>query len=271
MFNTIESSTQNANGVDLYYFSCGPNKWYWCAGEIEQTWRGKVYEPLAISNNGIRQDSDASNNETVITLPSETELAQMIFADPPSIPVRMIMRRRHFGSDDAPINMIAELTNFGRAANPLLATLTFKMLTASYKQSGARMAWAEQCQHALYDKNCRVKPQDYSETIEITGIKGNRIRSPDLKHIRDGKLSNGYIEWVNDWGITQRRSIETNGNDRMTLFGKLTGLSIGMVVTAYPGCARTTKVCENTFNNLANYGGAPFLSGKSPFQGDPIW
>lgn len=271
MFNSLESSTEDGNSIELYRFTCGPNVWEWCSGDKPQTWRGKTYAPYQISNSGFVQSGDASNDETTITLPSNNSMCEMLFQDPPSIPLRMIVRKKHKGTSDAPIIMIAELGSFGRDENAAISHLTFAMLTGSFKRSGARMAWSRQCQHALYDRNCRVDPEDHKFFIEIGDMRGNRIESNDLKPHKAGKFDNGYVEWVNDWGITQRRAVDNNGGKYMTLYGRLGGLYPGMTIAVYRGCARTTKVCDQTFNNLPNYGGVNFLAGKSPFTGDPTW
>lgn len=271
MFNSRESSTEQGNSIELYKFTCGPNTWQWCNGDKQVTWRGKTYTPIAISNGGMTQSGDASNDETVVTLPSSTGLVEMLFADVPSIPVTMIMRKKHFDSTDAPIVMIAELANFGRDENADMAKLTFGILTGTFNRSGARMAWSRQCQHALYDRNCKVNPNDHKFMIEIDKIRGNRIESSDLKMHKAGKFDNGYIEWTNTYGITQRRAVDNNGGIYMTLYGRLGGLAEGMTIAVYRGCERTTKVCDNIFNNLPNYGGVNFMSGKSPFEGDPTW
>jgi uncharacterized phage protein (TIGR02218 family) len=270
MFNTLESSTQDANGVDLYQFRCGPNTWEYTAGEEPQAWRGKTYVPLAISNNGVRQSGDASNNETMITLPKSTVICQMLVEDIPSVPVNVIVRRKHFGSTDAPIFVIAELASFNRAEADMME-LSFQMMSATFKRTGARMAWSRQCQHALYDQGCKVDRTLYDALITVQAVGNGRIGSNDIGIYPKGYFDNGFIEWVNSYGITQRRAIEKNSGTEMTLLGRIDMISLGMVVTAYPGCARTTRICNDKFDNIPNYGGVNFLPGKSPFQGDPIW
>lgn len=270
MFNTVESSTQDANGVDLYQFRCGLNSWEFCSGEEPQIWRGKTYQPIAISNNGVRQSGDASNNETTIILPISVVVAQMLVEDIPSKPLSVIVRRKHFGSADAPIFIIADLYSFTRAEAEMLE-MNFLMISASFKRSGARMSWSRQCQHALYDRNCRVKRDDYDAPITVQYVGDGRIGSNDLNAYPKGYFDNGYIEWTNSYGITQRRAIEKNSKTEMTIMGRIDMIEVGMVLTAYPGCARTTKVCQQKFDNLPNYGGINFMPGKSPFQGDPIW
>lgn len=271
MFNTLESSTESANGVDLYEFRCGNHApWLWCAGEEEQTWRGKIYTPLVISNSGVRQSGDVDNNETKIILPVSTELCQMLIEDVPSAPVSVIVRRKHYGSTDAPVFIIAELYSFNRIEADMME-LNVQMLAASFKRSGARMTWSRQCQHALYDRNCRVDRNLYDGTITVNLVDNGKIYSNDLSIYGKNYLDNGYVEWVNSYGITQRRMIDKNSGNSMSVIGRIDMITLGMVLTVYPGCDRTTKDCQNKFDNLVNYGGVPFLPGKSPFQGDPIW
>lgn len=53
-------------------------------------------------------------------------------------------------------------------------------------------------------------------------------------------------------------------------FGDTSEIHPGMIITVYPGCQRTIAACE-TFSNLDNYGGFPFMPGKSPFDGTPFF
>ena len=39
-----------------------------------------------------------------------------------------------------------------------------------------------------------------------------------------------------------------------------------VAVTVYPGCAKNFTTCKNKFNNLLNYGGAPWLPPKNVFR-----
>lgn len=271
MFNSIEASNQDATPIELYQFRCGPNTWEYCSGERDQVWQGKTYDAIAISNEGVTQSGDAEENSVTVNLPDHLPMMSMLFSDPPTIPLRCICRHRHGNSNpSAPIHFIAELRTYGRR-EAKMAVITLQPLSATFKRSGSRMSWGRQCPHALYDRNCRVKPTDYQTSFTIDAVSRGRISSAQLAALSSGYLDNGYIEWTNGYGITQRRSIETHRKTDLRLFGRLSGLEVGMSVKAYPGCARTSNDCDNKFNNINNYGGVPQLSGKSPFQGDPIW
>lgn len=73
--------------------------------------------------------------------------------------------------------------------------------------------------------------------------------------------------------------LETNDGARMivghtginiTLVSPMPSLVPGQAVRLYAGCDHSTTVCKNRFDNLANYGGFPWIPGKNPFTGDAI-
>lgn len=273
MYDAAEESNQDGLPIELYEFRAGnlPEPWRYCSGVRDQVWRGKTYEAIAISNDGITQTGEADNNQTVITLPDSLPLMQMFFDDPPTQPVRVIIRNRHGGtSPSAPIHLIAEVLSFGRR-DAHMAALTVQQLTATFKRSGARMSWSRQCPHALYDKNCRVDKNDFKVDLTVSAVERGSIYSDHLNAVTNGYLDNGFIQWTNSHGIVQTRAIEHNRANRMTMFGRISGIYPGMVLSAFPGCSRTSRYCDEVFDNIDNYGGVPQMSGKSPFQGDPIW
>ncbi|UJB18766.1 MULTISPECIES: phage BR0599 family protein [Lysobacter] len=67
------------------------------------------------------------------------------------------------------------------------------------------------------------------------------------------------------------RGIRSHVGERLVLLGAGDGLRIGQAIIAYPGCGRSMAICHGKFNNAPNYGGAPGLPGKSPFDGTPIY
>jgi hypothetical protein len=57
----------------------------------------------------------------------------------------------------------------------------------------------------------------------------------------------------------------------ITLFSFPVGLASGAEVRAYAGCNRTLDECKTRFDNVANFGGMPFIPTKNPFGSDPLY
>lgn len=271
MFNRRENSTQDSNSVELYFFKCGANKWRFNGGERTITYKGHDYLPAVIHNSGVTQSGDPTSDDLQVFLPTDNTLVTMLVEDRPSVEVQIIIRRKHFGDNDAPIDWIGTLTSFGRTENAREYKLTCQVESASFNRLNARMSWSRQCQHALYDRNCTVDKNDFDVTFDITKLDKDGIHGDDFDGHGAGYFNNGFIEWTNTYNIIQRRAIETNSRHELVIMGGTRGLEVGMTIKAFPGCRRNTKDCDEKFDNLPNYGGFAQLIGNSPFKGDPIF
>ena len=48
-------------------------------------------------------------------------------------------------------------------------------------------------------------------------------------------------------------------------------ISVGTLITVYPGCDGQVKTCRDKFNNVLNFGGIPHMPNKSPYDGSRIF
>lgn len=271
MFARNENSTQDSNSSELFFIKAGPNAWRFNSSEKKITYKNQIYLPANISTNGIAQSGDATDDNVEIMLPVDNTLVTMLVEDRPSVEVKIVIRRKHEGDNDAPIHWIGTLSAYGRTENPLEYKLVAEVMAASFNRNVARMAWSRQCQYALYDRNCSVDMNAHDVNVHIDSLDSTTIKSSDLQGIKAGHFSNGFIQWTNSYDLIQRRSIENNSRRFLTIIGNTSGLVEGMTVKAFPGCARNTFDCDEKFNNLPNYGGFAQMAGKSPYVGEPLW
>ncbi len=66
-------------------------------------------------------------------------------------------------------------------------------------------------------------------------------------------------------GTLEQRFLEDQSGEVLTIFGLVTGLAVGDTIGLYPGCAHIPDICDEKFDNLANYGGFDKMPGKTPF------
>lgn len=269
-FTEKERSNFEGNTVALYEFTVGAKAWYYTSDVEDQVVRGKTYLAVGASDGGTTQSGEAENDDVTITLPRNVDFARMFTGTPPSEEIWATIRRRQRDDDDAPIHWIGTVSS-AKEVGFTKVEIVCQMLTATFNRNGLRLAWGRQCPHALYDRNCRVNKAAFAIAIQVTGLTGNTVRSPALGTLPGGWLSNGFFEWEIEPGLMDRRPIENHTGSVFAVLGTTDGLNVGDWITVYPGCARTTSHCLDKFNNLSNYGGVPYLPGKSPFDGDPVF
>lgn len=275
-FDTFEESAHDGVPTSLYELRSGGVVWAYTSGERPHTlFPGTpdelVFVPAAISDGGYTQSGDIVNDDLTITAQKTLPFVELFKATPPSEEVYLTVRRINRGdSDDAPVTWIGTVTNV-KIVSATSAEIVCWMLTSSFNRNGLRLAWSRGCPHALYDIGCKVNKADYALSIEIESLTGATITSAGLAPLDDNYLTGGFFEWVTDVGLVERRPIESQADGVLSVLGTTDGLAVGDWITVYPGCERTSLVCESKFNNLLNYGGFPHMPGKSPFDGDPVF
>ncbi len=269
-FDSKERSSYDGAPTTLYEFSLGDTYWRYAASENDVVLGGVTYTALAITHDGYSSSGNPDTDEMTVRIEAQADVTDLYLGTPPSDPVQLKVRTLHRGDTEAPVVWAGTIKS-GRQVSAAEFSFTCNSLLATLNRNGLRLSWGRGCPHALYDRSCRVDPDDYAVSILINSLSGNTITSTAIALLGDDYLSGGFLSFVGPHGATERRAIKSHRGTSFSLLGSADGLSSGMWVMVYPGCNRITSTCETKFNNLANYGGFPHLPTKSPFDGDPIF
>lgn len=269
-FDFQERSNHDGAPIGLYAVSVGHLTWFYNSSDADVVHDSVLYKSCPISDTGFVQSGDTANDEFTVTLPENEPVVEIYQGTPPSAPGRIIMRTKHVGDRDAPIMWVGAIVSVKRVL-PAQGVISCQPATGSFNRAGLRLAWSRGCPHALYDSQCRVNPEAFRTTAIIRAMTGDAIVADAFGANGDDWLSGGFVKWVRPNGLTEFRPIELHKGLTCYMLGTTDGMSVGMQLSVYPGCARTSNACLYKFNNLANYGGFPFLPGKSPFTSDPIF
>lgn len=265
-----ETSVAAGAPVRLYEFQRGIFRWRYTNADRRITWQTLDFDPVAISDDGIRETGEATADALTITVPHDLPVAKLFRGAPPADDISLLIRDMHYGDSEALVSYIGDVEGV-RWPTPQQARITCQSLAASMRRAGLRLTYERACAHALYDRNCRVNRDLFAIAATVQSMDGATISSGTFDAQPDGWFDGGYVEWSIGSGETDRRGIERHVGAALTLLGGTYGLSAGQNVIAYPGCLRTAAVCNAKFTNLVNYGGFPHLPGKSPFDGDPVF
>ncbi len=99
----------------------------------------------------------------------------------------------------------------------------------------------------------------------VLAVTGTTLRVAAAATQPDGYFVAGLVSTLDG-----QRMIVGQAGDALTLIAPLPILAAGMSVELFAGCDHATATCQARFNNLAHYGGFPFIPGKNPFAGDAI-
>lgn len=269
-FSDLETSLQNGQPVRLYMFQRGPLKWGFTSADRAISHLSVNFKSIegGISDDGIRQTEDTPSDTLRITTSAEMDVAKMFRHISPSQTVTLTIFDLHYG-DDGYLVVWTGIVVGVKFPNDFTATLECKTLDATMEQTGLRQTWTKICPYQLYSPSCGVQRNLFRVDATISALDAVSINVPLASAKPNNWYSGGYVEWTSQYG-TEQRGIELHQGAVLHLYGGTYGLSEAMNVAIYAGCDRLFATCNTKFQNTPNYGGAPHMPGKSPFDGTPI-
>ena len=121
----------------------------------------------------------------------------------------------------------------------------------------------EQSQFRVATSVAAVQRSKKAIDITATMFNGNPITA---KTFENGKLvelnGDGGVE--NEIWIVSTEVLPASAGVRFRLLFMPTTLQVGTSIKLYVGCDRTIGVCQDTFGNLPNFGGMPYIPKKNP-------
>jgi uncharacterized phage protein (TIGR02218 family) len=271
-YDSIETSTYNGSDSRLYRFQLGNKVWLYTNADSNILYGTDNYLAIAINDEGLKQKSEVITDAFNINVVSSIPLVTLFNGTAPSMQISVQVRQIQQGDTEAPLMWVGYLSSV-KYKDDISSTLVCNTNTAYLNRQGVRLSYTRACPHALYDQDCQLNMNDWVETITIRDLGGNGFNFDVVTpgpQTYDGRFTNGFIQWNPDPDYTERRAILVHNGQQIILLNQTDGLANGMTVMAYPGCQRVPNNCH-LFNNIANYGGFPFMPGKSPFDGDPVF
>lgn len=270
-FADQETSLQNGQPVRLYQFQRGSLKWGYTNTDRHIQHQNITFRSIlgGISDDGIRQTEDAQSDMLTLSVPASLDIAQMYRIVAPTQTVQVTVFDLHYGDDGFLVVWMGQVAGV-KFKSLVQADIQCQNLSASLERTGLRKVWSRKCPHQIYDNACRVARADFRVDGVINALDAVSISIAVADTQDDGWFAGGYIEWTSQWGLEQR-GIEKHVGEVLHIYGGTFGLANGQGLAIYAGCDRLFATCQDKFNNRENYGGAPHMPGKSPFDGTPVF
>lgn len=269
-FEYDETSIEDGRPIRLYRFSLNGNFWFYTNADADIEKAEQTWVAVPITDNGINQTGEASSDAMEVTTTTAIVPSQLYMSFPPARPIQVAIFEAHEDSEDIRATYVGEVTGHN-VPQPGTSVFTVETISATMAREGLRLGWQRNCPYALYDPvTCKVNKDAYGIEAVVDSVVDNIVNVSELDGEDAGRFDGGFVEWFDIVRGIERRGIEQQVGGALTMFGTADGIVEGMSVIAYPGCPRTTDGCS-TFNNLPNYGGAPGMQGKSPFDGTPVF
>lgn len=269
-FDTYEGSIEDGRPIYLYRFSLNDKVWRYTSADATIIRGGFVYTAIAISDEGLNQTGEAASDALRISMSTKAVPAQLYMSYPPARPVQVAILQTHEGDEDVIAIYQGEITQMNVPV-PGTALATCETLSSTMQREGLRLGWQRGCPYALYDPvTCKLDKTAFGVAANVLAVSENVVAINVDPMGLSRSLSGGFIEWTDPVRGIERRGIEAHGTNAIAMFGTADGITPGLAITMYPGCARNTDACAS-FNNLQHYGGVPSFQGVSPFDGNPVF
>ena len=276
MFSEFETSIDGGRPVYLYRFLLGPNTWRYTSADADITAGGFTWEAAAISDLGISQTGESAQDALTIQMDSQLPPALAFRGAPPTSTMQVTIFRTHEGDVDGQViaAYVGEVSSVN-TPTPNLAIITCETIAATMRRAGLRLGWQRTCPYVLYDPlTCKVNKLTYEVlgTVDSISTSGVVVVS-EMAAYPAGYFSGGLISWSDPIKGNETRTIEKHMDSPaggFVILGTAEGITVGLSVKIYPGCARSMGACI-AFSNLPNYGGIPHLPGVTPFGDTPTF
>lgn len=267
-YSTQETGYQSGSPVELYEFRYGAAFYRYTSADADQTADSKTYLAAPITRAALELTQEVAKSAPRITIDASLEVVGLFKDGMPADFVTLTIRRFHRG--DAELITVWAGRVLSVSWSGSLATLHCESVFTSVKRTGLRRLYQKQCPHVLYSAACGLSSASFRATKQVTGVSGPVITLSNITEAASYFVG-GYLEFENQAGYIERRSISAQSATSVTLTYQISGLAAGASVNLYPGCDHTLTTCNAKFSNALNYGGFPYIPTKNPFGGTTVY
>jgi len=262
-----EYSPTSGLPIEGFEFAAPNNVFYrYTSSEVDRTINGLAFTTIAIERSAVKSGTHEDDNlDLQISMPVSTPLIQKYAFNvaPPSL--TLTLYRYHLGTSSATDWIIlwkGQVTSFTVAGR--VATLRVPGVFASFLSGTIpNRFYQAQCGHVLFDSRCKVNVALSQSTTTVASITDDRTIVVVNDGFADGICIAG--EMINNVTL-ERRTVVNNVANVITLAYPFSTITVSDSVELRAGCLHSAAYCKNTFNNIVNFGGFPYIPNNNPFR-----
>lgn len=260
--------------VETFQVAYDFNRWLYTSSDEDLYVAPVTYRAVPITRSEVKISTNDATGSFTARFPLDSEFLDLFRVSPPSGIVSLLCKRVDGDNPENPAS--TEIIFKGKITNVQWeldgAEITCESSSQTIKRMGLRRHYQYSCPHMLYGGKCLADRSNF-ETIgsasNVTGVGLDMVAAIGLP---DDYFAGGYIEYAHiSLATTERITVASSTGVTITLFSFPVGLASGAEVRAYAGCNRTLDECKTRFDNVANFGGMPFIPTKNPFGSDPLY
>lgn len=281
-YDTFERSQYAGRPVELYTFQIQGVVYRFVRGAEGVNVGGNDFEPAQISSTEVRDTAERAKNNVTIRfdfmrdptatrMPTTQALGRLWHPYVPSSPVFVTIQQIQHDDPDQQLRNVWT----GRAGQPKMSKTGIELVCVPTRAE--RKAWVGRprrlqraCPLAVYSQGngmCNLPMADWAVELTVDDVTGLTVTADEVARSDGISWDGGMVQWTDDAGVVQTRTIKSSAGLSITLDYGAAGLAGVVSMTAWPGCPGNWSACEARANT-DNYGGCFYMPGKDPFDGN---
>ncbi len=265
-FDTYEASQEQGQPVEVYEIALGGDVYRYTSDVADVVLGGHTYEATPISRGRIVVGKEEQTSDRIeVTMPASDPFALLYVNSVPGKKATLTVSRFHRGdpAQETVVVFKGSVATIRFVDGGTSAKLTVLSITVAQSRPVPRMAYQGLCNHLLYDGRCGISETAaaWRKTFTVTAVSGNVITVPGAAACGADFFAAGFVSFSGDY-----RLVVSQSGDALTLSTPFSISPLNQQVTVNAGCKHRVVDCQTKFNNVANYGGFPFVPLKNPFE-----
>lgn len=253
--------------IDLFKFvESNSGKVYRLTNSNKSAFIGEEeYLPAAITRSAIEQTEELNKTTQEIVLPISNAMARRWTFNGMENTVSLVMFSQK--GDETKVIWRGNLS----IVKPESSSITLEFIDMYFRlqRKGMGATFTRNCRHSLYSSQCGVIQNLRGISGMASTEDGQTISIPETSSFKTGFFSGGILQ-TSDGSMHTVSSSQHGIVYLMTKSNLLLDEFEDKEVKIFPGCNKTTSDCKEKFNNLANFGGFPWIPTKDIYDGTPI-
>lgn len=253
-----ERSVTSSRPVELYEFTAPSTTYRYVSNyHTDYSFGGDTYTLVAIRRSAIAGTSQNDPPAVDIDCDSDLDVVQDFLRDQERSLVLKITRVQQVSGESRVVweGAVAAITvegdrgkirshsSFGSRLDSAISGVSFQPL----------------CNHRLYDDRCAILESNHrtvttvssitdSTTIVVAAVGSDTHKDGELIHVSSG----------------ERRLIVDQSGTTLTISSPFPAIAVSDSVQVLAGCDHTVQTCRDTFANVVNFGGHPYVPSINP-------
>lgn len=270
MFGLFQSSRNRAEPVFLYdivHGSGAGQRLYLTDAEQPISHEGNTYLVTAIEHSEVKASGSLDNTKLELRCPFENPLTQVFLVHPPDMTTTLRIRQGDMNDPDQEFITIWSGRILSFSADNIESKFDCEPIGTATRRPGLRRNFQFGCPHVLYGPRCRANRLARTVSAQPQHIGGSVVSFGTGWHgpFEPLKFIGGLAEWdTPEGGVITRTILQVGVTGQLVLNGVPSDLTTFTQVRLSTGCNHQQNDCQDLHENIANYGGQPWIPLKNP-------